>query len=445
MGNTKGFRCNRMFAGSLSAVLALLMLISTPARAQYPGDNTVYNTTMTVTNSHAFIDASKLTGTDICAQIHAALLQLANTVTYPAYGGTGVIDARAINPTVQCTSNPWSGGATAPATVLLPAGTIVIPHTWTLPNNTTLVGEGDGSRTTVQAKTSFPDSDMIDLGNSTVCPTVGLPTCNNVSIVNLTLDAQNQSINGIVNTNSQTGSHVDHVNLLRILGTGLLVSTNAQNSGPYTNITFDTLGIGSSSTACAQVVGLSGTKGIHGLTCISPPDSPHAVLLDSSNNTLEDIRVVGFYDGILVGSQAIATHNNILRNIVGDTVLITNIPAPINVVHISPNNQVTDFSVVGINNQGSGNTIWDELTATTLSDPYVSLYVLGKSIPVGSGSAYSRFTTSPNAATWAVGASAPSGSCNSGTGGSIFSSTSGSGFALSYCPVGSGRSWTGIK
>jgi hypothetical protein len=447
MTNAKRFVPGGMFGVGLLTLVCWFSISSAPSQAQtYSGDNVVYSASSqnSETNSHAFIDASQLGGSDICAKINTALFQLANHPS--AYGAAAVIDARGINPSGSpCSTSPWTG-TTAPATVLLPAGTIVIPNKWVLPNYTRLVGEGDniGSGTIIQANSSFPDSDMIDLGNSIVCPVSGgLPTCNSVSVENLILDAQGKAINGIVNTNAQTGSYVDHVSLFRILGTGLQVSGNAQNSGPYTNITFNTgLLVGSSSTACAQVVGLSSTKGIHGLTCISSPDSPHAVLLDSSNNTLEDTRIVGFYDGILVGSETTA-QGNVLLNVVGDTFYPGNIPAPINVIHVAPNNQVTDLSIVGVNNQGAGNTIWDEPTSTTLADSHVAIYVLGRQAAGASG--YSRFTTSPNAATWVVGTSAPAGTaCTSSAGGSLFSNTIGTPKALYFCPVGGGT-WIGIQ
>ena len=183
-------------------------------------------------------------------------------------------------------TTPWNNGTTfvnVPSTILLPAGTIVIPKTWVLPNNTTLIGVGDAlpstssaSSTTIQAclnSCSFTGTDMIDLGTSTLCPLHGeIPVCNSVSVENLVLDGQGQTINGIVNSNSQTGSYVDHVSLYQILGTGLLAESNANNSGPYSNITFDehsshadspaqssrSLRIATSSTCCS--CSISGTQ-----------------------------------------------------------------------------------------------------------------------------------------------------------------------------------------
>jgi hypothetical protein len=82
-------------------------------------------------------------------------------------------------------------------------------------------------------------------------------------VENLTLDGQGGSINGIVNQYSQDFSYVDHVSLYQIRGTGLSASGSANNSGPYSNITFDLGSIsGLSSTTRARIVNASGTHAI---------------------------------------------------------------------------------------------------------------------------------------------------------------------------------------
>jgi hypothetical protein len=150
-------------------------------------------------------------------------------------------------------------------------------------------------------------------------------------------------------------------------------------------------------------------------------DAPAAVLLDASSNSIEDVNIVGFYDGILVGSQASA-QSNVLLNIVGDTAA-GNLP-PVNVVHISGNKPVTDLSIMGVTNvvapADGENSIKDDVTSTTLGDSSVAIYALGESPSSGGG--YSRFTTSPNAAHWTVGTAGPSNPC---TRGSLYSCTNG--------------------
>jgi hypothetical protein len=268
-----------------------------------------------------------------------------------------------------------------------------------------------------------------------------------ISVEKLNLDGQGQSINGIVNQNAGDLSYVDHVNLYQILGTGLLISGGASNSGPYSNITFDTgvLG-GNSSTVCVQLSGLTGTHGIRGLTCHAETHDPNAaILLDSSNNSIKDVTITGFFDGIVVGSNA-AAQSNVLMNINGTTKnpCGATCPTPITEIHVSSNNTVNNLAIMGASNSGGPgtNTIQDDMTTTTLEDPYVAMYVLGKS----QGSGHPRFTTSPNTASWSVGPAAPTGSCASSAGGSLFSNTGASitGFALWFCPVGGG-SWTHIQ
>jgi hypothetical protein len=157
---------------------------------------------------------------------------------------------------------------------------------------------------------------MISFGLSSLC-TSG---CTGISVENLTLNGEGQSIDGIDNGFSQDSSYVDHVGLYQIRGTGLLVESSANNSGPYSNTAFDTgsfAGVGS--TVCAPINRLSGTQGVHGLSCTSEStDANAAVLLDSFNNLLEDVRIAGFYDGICVGANANA-QSNVLINIIGDT------------------------------------------------------------------------------------------------------------------------------
>jgi hypothetical protein len=432
---------------SLLGIIAWFSMWPTHLQAQtYPGDNVVYNAQLSETNSHAFIDASTLTGADICAQINAALLQLSNTTKYPAYGEGGVIDARGINPSAQCTVTPWVGiTAPPPSTILLPAGTIVISQPWVLPPNTHLIGEGNniGSGTTIQACVSSKfgcnfssGSTMIQFGSS-FCTS----TCLGISVENLTLDGQGQPVNGIANAVSQDLSYVDHVSLYQILGVGLSVTSNANNSGPYSNIIFDTgSNQANTSTTCAQIHGVSNTRGLHGITCISrQSNAENAILLDASNNSLEDVRIIGFVNGIVVGSQATAK-SNVLFNVYGDTLAVGGGPV-INVIVVS-GTTVTDLSIMGVANAGGTHTftISDALTLTELTDPYVAMYVLGR--PAGGATGYSRFTTSPNTATWVTGTTAPTGSCSSNLGGSLFSN-SGTGKALYFCPLGGGL-WTGI-
>jgi len=73
---------------------------------------------------------------------------------------------------------------------------------------------------------------------STTCPS---SVCTGTSVENLTLDGLAQSVDGIINQYAQNNSYVDHVRIYQILGTGLNISTTgANNSGPYSNILFDT-------------------------------------------------------------------------------------------------------------------------------------------------------------------------------------------------------------
>jgi hypothetical protein len=256
----------RMFLATLF-LLAIWVSAPTHAEAQSAGNNAVYPVFpgACCTHSSAFIDASVFggSGTNICGVLNGIL----GSTSYPA--GGAVIDARGlpgVGTSMTCTttgpSSPWGSGGSylnVPSTILLPdttASPIVIPTPWILPNNTRLIGQGDNDpasgtpQTTIRATSSF-SGNMIQFG-STICPLLSeVPACSGISVENLTLNGHGGSINGIVNQYAQDFSYVDHVSLYQILGAGLSVSGNANNSGPYSNITFDTGGLsGASSTIC---------------------------------------------------------------------------------------------------------------------------------------------------------------------------------------------------
>jgi hypothetical protein len=143
-------------------------------------------------------------------------------------------------------------------------------------------------------------------------------------------------------------------------------------------------------------------------------------------------------------------HSNLLKNILGDTK--GNNLAPVNVIHISDHNPVTDLAIMGAANAVLfTNTILDDLTSTPLTatnsvNSYVGMYAIGKSVSIGGGNlGYSRYTTSPTAPTWAVGnpdnANVPGGSCAVG---SLYSNTSANARPALYV-CGSGNTWKPVR
>ncbi len=437
MKSYRGLRIARwMKYVAVAALVGCFHVSSVPsvAQTQTQGQNDVYNSGFGQAGSSAFIDADTFQGggqgSDLCDTIYK-ILTGSFGITYPAQGA--VVDARGISgAALACTQgSPWfetgKSYANVPSTILLPAGIIYISLGWILPEGTKIIGEGAGGvTTTTEAFTSvtrlvacttgnscnaaFTGSAMIQMGNSG-CQN---NTCHSVSIEDVALDGQGiPSLDGIDNSNSQELSYVNRVNLYGVLGFGLKLGSGAQNSGPYSNIVFNSAS--ASAAACVQILNVS-TQGVHGLTCESNPDSQVAIYLDGSNNTLEDVRIVGFYDGVRIGSQAVAK-SDVLRNIFGDT-SPSGPTTPVHVIHITPQPlNVSDLVIMGVGNafEGSTTTIYDQLTSTpglTLTDHYIGMYAVGESAQIGSGNlAYSRFTTSPNAATWGAGNGDESGNC----------------------------------
>ena len=411
--------------------------ISASAQTGSQGQNGVYYADQTCCKgTSAFVDASTFVflNSDFCTVLYTILHA-------PTYSVT-VIDARGLsssNTNMTCASGtPWNQGgisANVPSTILLPAGTITIPQTWVLPSKTHLIGQGDniGAGTILKANTSF-SSPMIQFGSVT--------GASEISVENLVLDGQGQTITGILNQYAGDYTYVDHVGLYKILGTGLSIS--ATDSGPYSNINFDTVVTGLLNTKCLSISGTSGTRGVHGLTCTSENNNANvAVVLDASNNSIEDARISGFGDGVRVGYGGDAK-SNVLINILGDTMKHA-IGPPIYTVHIANQGYaVSDLTVIGAGNSAiSGTyTIADDLTGIQLTDNTVGMYALGKSRNGG----YSLFTTSPHAPSWASGTVQPTGTC---TQGSIYSctgsATSCGSKALWGCPVTSSGAWVPIS
>jgi hypothetical protein len=505
------------------AMIICLCLWPTQGDAQIQGNNAVWSTS--VQGSAAFIDASAFlpptNPPDIC-QVLYNIITGTGTNGYPLYPTNGaVIDARGINAAnsktdgsfagdMTCAYSPWSssgGSVTTPATILLPGGynlgggngtgVIIIHHKWVVPNGSRVIGEGPNSGLVtdsdaiLRAAASFPDSVMIQMGDSN-CPEVNsVPVCTGVSVEHLTLDAQTQYIDGIDNPNSQLGSYVDDVQLSNVGYRGLYIT--AQNSGPYSNPYYTTPTVGCSGAMCPTCVDLEAqTRGVHGISCIgystvSGHSSPnHAgIYVDFSNNTIEDVHVEGFTDGVQIGNVS----SGVVANVVVSNITATwgtgaNNGEVVNTVHICGPNApignpfgkcanigaaVQDVSVLqatDFNNSSPiklSTVIQDDVTGTSITPPLpisgnsvpqsVAMYVLGEQVGGGTQLQYSRFGTSPSTSS-----SCSSGSCstvvppwisgNSSTGisgqtcnvpGAIYSNTAGaSGSAIFVC------AWTSL-
>jgi hypothetical protein len=429
------------FFGTLM-ILTLFSAAPTRAEAQCPaptaGFNAVYGNCNGVSKQGTFamVDASQYTSNtiDICRAIQQIL------TAYQHGNSNGVVvDARGVKlaQTPACSTNPW-GISPEPdnSVVLLPAGTITIPSKWILPANSRLVGQG--SNVTVLQAGSALTGEMIDMGNATLCPASSNNDCPGVQVEHLTLIGNGVSgLGGILNQFSQELSYVNDVSFTNFLGTELTVATqNAVNSGPYSNLTMSNVG------TCVNINSTYGTRGIHGLTCTLRTSSTAGVLVDGSNNNIEDVFIQGgtSQNGILVGSQ-LPARSNLLFNVTGSGLR--------NVIELSTN--ASDVTILGATNTGSNVTIKDDLTVPnpSLTDAKLGIYVLGEPVqgnasgtPVIIG--YSRFTTSmsSSAVTWLVGPSSPSGTCPAGD---LFSQTSdtGSGTTLWGCGFLNGSPGTG--
>ena len=219
---------SQLLVAFLVALIGCLLAFPALVTAQSQGNNAVYyqsgSSGVCCKGSAAFIDASTFADTTICKTIYD-ILSVSTSAVF--------IDARGLNSTntsMTCAPGwtPWTNGSTivsVPSTILLPAGTIFIQAPWILPANTHLVGVGDGlSGTVLEVVSGTTLGTMIQFGSSVtgVCPS---GVCTGISVEDLTLNGQAQSIDGIVNQYAQNNSYVNHVRIYQVLGTGLLVSS----------------------------------------------------------------------------------------------------------------------------------------------------------------------------------------------------------------------------
>jgi hypothetical protein len=108
---------------------------------------------------------------------------------------------------------------------------------------------------------------MLQFGAGTGTFACSPSPCTGIGVEHLQLDGNNQTLTGIENAQSQEQSYVDDVTLFRVLGKGVYIHGSAQNSGPYSNIVYDTNGVASSTAICVSIQSVSGgTRGVHGLT-----------------------------------------------------------------------------------------------------------------------------------------------------------------------------------
>ena len=428
--------------------VACIGVVVSPTRASAAEGNNAICTNLSGTGcttgmSAAFLDATPFASptVDICA----TLFSIMNASTF--IGGT-VIDARGLTSTnskLTCTAattdTPWvqnTASVAKASTILLPPGNIQIAYSWATPNGTRLVGEGNGSTalsaTLIQATSNITTGFMLQMG--TGCPSGG---CTNVSIENLSLRGNGLAgVGGITNSLSHELSYVRRVNLFGIAGTGLQVTTGSTNSGPYSDLTFTA---SASTSVCASISGsTTTTRGIQGITCTGNGFLPtNAILLDSPNNTIEDVRITGFTAGITVGGNA-NVQSAALMNITGGTNVT-------NLIQISSAHAVTDLAIMGVFKNGATNAIQDLETLPAskqlINDTTVGLYVIGEKM--GTAAAYSRFTTSPNAnaVTWSTGTSALTVGSACPSTGSMYSNTHG--VANSTWYVCTGGTWANIK
>jgi hypothetical protein len=479
------------------------------------GQKAVFNSSQ-VTGSAVWVDASAwwTSGVpDLCAYIK-------NKILTSAYGSSGhypngtVIDARGLaygllstpTPQIGCSVDPFGAlqGPPPSTTILLPSGNIQAEFTWHVPTNTRIVG--DEQQTVIIAQSGFNGGSngyIIEMGGPNalgydLCPTNGY--CNSVGLEHLVLGGNGLlTVGGIDNQYSQGGSYINDVVFQNFAMTGLSVGTGAVNSGPYSNIVFYASSCTQNSCPTPSCINLEAqTQGVHGVTCLGNIGTDvinqgAAIIVNASNNSIEDVHVESYWDGIQVGpsppQNSPVVANVLISNVTGGTTGNATGGATTNTVHLCGANpwDSTDFGSCA-----SHGTLKDIIILQTMNDevstqytPFTirttvaddvsknaivgcqaskhygcptpistAIYVLGEA-DGGPATAYSKFSSSPATPngnysfkgssyvpTWGAGTLAPNALCSPI--GAVYSRTNVSGKSVYVCTPQNGGQWATI-
>jgi hypothetical protein len=478
------------------------------------GQKAVFNSSQ-VTGSAVWVDASAWwTGgvPDLCAYIKTNILKSAYGTTGNYPNGT-VIDARGLayglssttSAQIGCSVDPFGAlqGPPPSTTILLPSGNIQAEFTWHIPNNTRIVG--DEQQTVIIAQSNFSGSYIIEMGGPNasgydLCPTNGY--CNSVGIEHLVLSGNGLlTVGGIDNQNSQGGSYVNDVVLQNFAMTGLSIGAGAVNSGPYSNIVYYASTCTQNSCPTPSCIDLEAqTQGVHGVTCLGNNGTDvinqgAAIIVNASNNSIEDVHVESYWDGIQVGpsppQNSPVVANVLISNVTGGTTGNNTGGATTNTVHLCgasatqwdstdfgscPNHgTLKDIIVLNAMNDEVATQYTPFTIRTTVTDDVsknaivgcqaskhagcptpisTAVYVLGEA-DGGPATAYSKFSSSPATPngnysfkgssyvpTWGAGTLAPNALCSPI--GAVYSQTHVSGKSVYVCTPQNGGQWATI-
>jgi hypothetical protein len=309
--------------------------------------------------------------------------------------------------------------------------TIQLSATWTVPNNVRLVGVG--LETILLGLSGCCSRAMIEMGAASSCTT---PLYTGIAIEHLQLNVKG-AYGGIENQCAGPSSYVNDVLISgfrfgqdQLEANALTIGPGATNSGPYTDIyvlavPYSSCGGGQGVPVFNCVVVGAQTRGLHGITCLGSANTgatggsgSAAIVVNASNNSIEDVHVESFYDGIQIGDTSSPVSNVFISNV--ETSTTYQCSGVTNAVHVCGTkfgtnqpcpptyaSSVTDITMVGVSNGSSGvvNSIQDDQTGTIVQgcdggatgcmNPITSgVYILGKSDGGTTGES-SRFAINP--------------------------------------------------
>ena len=307
--------------------------------------------------------------------VHTFLLSLLFILAVTKSPAQGIVSCKADGSTdvtvcLQSTLNSVSQNVTRQA--FLSGGTYLVSQPIIIPNKTQIsgVGRGDpGINTVIKASPSFPKGQAVIQMGPAPGPNFG------IQITNMTIDGSGVAGSCLSNQYSEELSWGRSL-LLVNCSIGLSVTGGAaQNSGPFEDLEiYPQLVAGNASTLCIQISNVPAFRGLKGVTCNGAGGAngaqPAVGLALDGNALYADIHVEQVNSAISLGSSIDSADGMTIEN----TAIGPNVTNGV-LINSGFNNQ--NLTLIGIQCQGCANTINDQVTGRSISDPSVGWYMIG--------------------------------------------------------------------
>ena len=368
--NVAGLGHFRVRASAYTSGTASIALRPSAASAS---SRSVENLSLATLNGVRYAD--QFPGSDACAQIEAAIVDL------PSTGGT--VDARGFEGAQTCADDPFEAVTTEAVTLLLGATTITTDTTWVIPHLCKVIGQGRAI-TYIKASAGFTSSYV----NSSAAARAAVVVLGNLNPASFNSRLEELSVHGnsiadygvySENINEQAGLINVHVYDALLFGVRIEKTT----SGTPQHWTVDNLHVTvePGNSVGGTMVGLQidgGTVTNYGANNITIDVNlanggagvVNAMVLDATSGTFTGLHFEGATNGLLIGPTT-ATAGVTAVGVTGNTDVTTTV----RIDNAASNQRINLF---GIAKHGGTNTLVDEINSYTNTESHIGMYLLGE-------------------------------------------------------------------